>query len=136
MYANRGNQSQKFGAPALPPLGLFTGGTNLAYNTVGGVLNNVNPGGTWPSLGIGQIDVTTTAGSETWAGLVKMATQGYGVLVTIVADGGTGNTLTFGNQSAGQTAGNQFFESGNLTLSLGQGAILIYNTALAMWLAR
>jgi hypothetical protein len=132
MQSNRGSRQSEI----VPSLGLFTGGSNLAYATVGGTQNNLNPGGTWPSLLIGQIDVTTTAGSEIWAGLVAVATQGYAVLVTIVADGGTGNTLTLENSAAGQTAGNQLFGSGNLVLSVGQASILIYNTTLNQWLFR
>jgi hypothetical protein len=119
-YANRGNKISA--GSAMPLLGLFTGGSVLRYSTSGGTQNNLNPGGSWPSTAIGRIDVDTTAGAEVWTGLVAVAQDGYGVMVTVVNGA---NTLTLDNENAGSSSGNQFFGSGNIVLSLGQRTILI-----------
>lgn len=119
--------------PIVVPLGLFTGGAILAYATVGGTLNNVNPGGSWPSANIGRLDVTTTVASEIWTGLDSAGLpDGYGLLIKIVADGGTGNSLQILNQDASSSAANQFL--GSLQLFVGQQCIVVYNAgSISLW---
>jgi hypothetical protein len=116
------------GSVPVVPLGLFTGGAILAYATVGGTINNVNPGGTWPSTSIGRLDVDTSAGSETWTGLVKV-TDGYGVLIKITADSDTGNTLTFLNENGGSSADNQILCVDELTIGIGESVLAVCNAS-------
>jgi hypothetical protein len=114
--------------PPTLPLGLFTGGIILNYATSGGTKNNLNPGGSWPSAGIGRLNVTTTVSSEIWTGLLASGLpDGYGLLIKIVADGATGNTLQLDSKNSGSSAANQFFSSGNLVLSVGQQALVVYS---------
>jgi hypothetical protein len=117
-----------------PPLslGLFTGGAILDYATVGGTLNNVNPGGSWPASNIGRLYVDTTAGNEIWTGLASTGLpDGYGVLIKIVAGV---NYLQLDTESAGSTAANRFDASGDVQLFLGQQAIMVYNAgSLNIW---
>jgi hypothetical protein len=115
-------------------LGLFTGGSVLAYATVGGTLNNVNPGGAWPSNGIGRLNVDTSAASEIWTGLASSGlTDGYGVLIKITADGATGNSLTLLDKNSGSVAANQFL--GALQIFFGQQLLAVYSGGgLNLWL--
>ncbi len=126
---NRGNQSQKTGG-SVPPLGLFTGGSILNFAPAAGVLNNVNPGGTWFSALIGRLEVDTTAGNAEWTGLVASTVDGYGVMITNLGP----NNLQLDSANAGSTAANRFIASGNLVIVPNGRTIAVYDLTRALWL--
>ena len=125
-FANSGNAA----GPVIVYLGLFTGGSVLTYAPAAGTLNNVNPGGAWPSVTIGRLDVDTTAGDTVWTGLVASAQDGYGVLIT-----NTGaNLLTLAHANAGSLAANQFNCSSDLILPTNARTMAVYfGGAINLW---
>lgn len=97
----------------------------LLYASATGTLNDVNPGGAWPT-GIARLDVTLASGAATWTGLVAGSD---GQLVEIFNADST-NSLTLNanpaGSSAGSSAANRFQWVGNMVISPGATAILIY----------
>lgn len=112
------------GSTPVVAIGLFSGGTRLVYAPAAGVLNDVNPGGAWPSTGIGRIDVNTAAGNSEWTGLAAVS-DADGVLITNLGP----NNLQLDDANAGSQAANQFFASGNIVLFPGQGVIAVYTNS-------
>ncbi len=112
------------GLPYTPSSGGFLPGYVL-YASASGTLNDVNPGGTWPS-NISRVDVTLGSGDAEWTGLVA-GTDGQ--MVEIFNADAT-STLTLDANPAGSVAGstavNRMQYVGNLSLGPGATAILIY----------
>ena len=124
-FSNRGNRAE----PELPPLGLFTGGSVLNYAPAAGTLNNVNPGGTWPSALIGRLDVDTTAGDVIFTGLVAIS-DAVGILITNIG----ANLLTLAHLNGGSLAANRFNGSTDLILPSNARTMAVYfGGAINLW---
>lgn len=109
-------------APTFQVSGAGTIGAKRTYVALGGVENNVDPGGGWPT-GYGRLFVDTTAGNAEFTGL-KAGTDGQQVLIIVTG----GNQLQLDNQNVGSLAANFFVSNGNLIIISGGRTLAVYTT--------
>jgi hypothetical protein len=100
---------------------LVGAGSLITYASAAGALNNVNPGGSFPT-GISGLDVTLASGAANWTGLLAGSD---GQRVSISNQDAT-NILTLNSQNAGSTAANRFSAAADMALVPGQTLGLVY----------
>lgn len=109
------------GTWATPPTGTGGIGTQLAYSSAAGSLNDVSPA-SFAST-VGRLDVTLASGAATWTGLLA-GTDGQ---MLIVRNVDATNNLTLAVLNASSLAANRFYGSaGGYVITPGGSRLFVY----------
>ncbi|HYM34701.1 MAG TPA: hypothetical protein VET48_04845 [Steroidobacteraceae bacterium] len=109
--------------------GPSTGGVLVTAALAAGANNDFNPGGAFP-VGVGRLDLDSTAGVATVTGLLA-GSDGQQVFIRNKPGG---NNVTLMNANGGSAAANQFTSSDDIILTPGTAVVLMYTAgAINKW---